>query len=134
MSTVSVLIQLWRGSLVRPSRALDIASCRRIKPQVLFPLRIYLNRIRAASDLILRLDSAVAWQSSTNITSSGYCPVSSHQATRALPSLDLLSEDECSLCLDSAVTRQPSTNFASLGYCLESSHQATRRFGLSFRG
>jgi hypothetical protein len=29
----------------------------------------------------------------------------SHQATRALPSSDLLSQDECSLCLVSAVTR-----------------------------
>jgi hypothetical protein len=35
---------------------------------------------------------------------------SSHQATRRIPSSDLRSQDECSLCLDSAVARQFSKN------------------------
>jgi hypothetical protein len=52
MIAASVLIQLWRGKILRTSRALDIALSRSIKLQELFLLRIHFHRTIAASVLI----------------------------------------------------------------------------------
>jgi hypothetical protein len=149
-SAVSILIQLWRGSLVEKSQALDIlnsshhtkralpssdllsqdecslcldsavarqsltASNCYVKLQVLFLLQIYFQRISAVSILIqLWRGSLVGASQALDILNS------SHHTKLALPSSDLLSQDECSLCLDSAVARQSLTNIPSFGYCCE---------------
>jgi hypothetical protein len=52
MSAASVLIQLWRRSLVQTFRASDIASSRRIKLEVLFHLGLKFQKISAASVLV----------------------------------------------------------------------------------
>jgi hypothetical protein len=52
MSADSVMIQLWRGSLIRTFRSLDTTSSRRIKLQEDFLLRIDFRRMSAASVVI----------------------------------------------------------------------------------
>jgi hypothetical protein len=59
MQPLSVLIQLWRGTLVRTSQASDIVSNRRIKLEGLFLFWVYFQRMSAASVLIQK-----AWRGS----------------------------------------------------------------------